>query len=184
MAKTQEEKGKGTEAGGKKGKEAKQQKPSSGMRSVLAIAIPLLILFALFFFLILPSLSVPFSTFKKNFAGAERIAIVATIPSSGSGATLQCAAQVVQVAAHSRNATTIDYYVINQTACLASVGGLGHVFTPVSDTIGNCINSTKGETSLFLNYSTANSTLVTPYKFYVYGDLGYMTRCPIAVDLS
>ena len=138
----------------------------------------------MFFFIVLPTLSVPFSTFKKNFAGAERVAIVATIPSSGSGATLQCAAQAVQIAAHSRNATTIDYYVINQTACLASVGGLGHVFTPVTSPIGSCINSTKGETSLFINYSAANSTLITPYRLYVYGDIAYMTSCPIAVELS
>lgn len=176
------------EAASKARKEAKQKKeakPRSSLLTGLMIAIPLILVFAVFVLVILPTLTVPFSTFKSNFASAKRVAIIASYNvQAGSGATLECATQAVQVAAHSRNATTIDFYVINQTSCLESVGGLGHVFTPAANTISNCLNSTKSETSLFLNYSATNDTLITPYKLYIYGNIEYMNHCPIAVDLS
>ena len=180
MAKLEEKKEEKKDA-----KQQKEERPRSDARTGLMIAIPLVLAFGIFVFVVLPSLSVPFSTFKSNFASATRVAVIASYKDpAGSGATLQCAAQSVQVAAHSRNATTIDFYVINQTKCIYSVGGLGHTFTPATNTISNCMNMTKSETSLYLNSSAVNSTVITPYKLYIYGNVQYMGKCPIAVDLS
>ncbi len=181
MAKQTEKTAKKSETKG-----AKESKPSrSGMRSALLVAAPIVIAFVVFFVVVLPTLSVPFSTFKSTFLGAQRVSVVASYSDqSQAGSVLQCATQVVQVAAHSRNATTIDFYVLNGTRCTYPVGGLGHTVSLATNTIQNCINMTVGEPSIFLNYSVNNQTEITPYRLSIYGNAQYMAQCPVAVDLS
>lgn len=187
MPKEKPAKEKGGSAKGKKqeAKQEKQPKRGPSIRTPLMLGILLLIIFAIFIFVVLPTLSVPFSTFKSNFASAKRIAVFAVYSNiSQSGGVLGCATQVVQFAAHSRNATSIDFYVLNESRCTYPIGGLGHTVTLATNTIGDCLNMTSSETSIFLNYSAYNNTFVTPYKLYVYGNMQYMSECPIAVDLS
>jgi hypothetical protein len=181
MAKAKAEKEKGAEVK----KEKKEPKRRSAAGSALMVAVPLLLAAAIFLLVVLPMLSVPFSTFKANFGSASRIAVFAVYTDqSNAGAVISCATQAVQVAAHTRNATTIDFYVFNATSCTYPVGGLGHTVTLATNTIRNCLSMAGSETSLFLNYSSYNHTTIMPYKLYVYGNAQYMSRCPIAVDLS
>lgn len=164
---------------------SERKQKESNLRNALLIAVPAVLAFAIFFFIVLPTLSVPFSTFKDNFLASQRVALVASYTDPNqSGTVLQCATQLVQVVAHSKNATAIDFYVFNDTACTYPVGGLGHTVTLATNTIQNCINMTRSEPTIFLNYSSMNSTSITPYKLYIGGDTQYMAECPIAVDLS
>jgi len=185
VKKAAEEKAKQQKEPSKAEGKKEQAKQAGSLRTGLMIAVPIILAFVVFFIVILPVLRVPFSTFKSNFQSAARIAIIASYGNqTGSGVTLQCATRAVQVAAHSRNATTIDFYVLNSSSCTYPIGGLGHQVNLATNTIGNCLNMTKSETSLFLNYSADNRTIVTPYRLYVYGNAQYMSQCPIAVDLS
>ncbi|MCL5238920.1 MAG: hypothetical protein M1286_00385 [Candidatus Marsarchaeota archaeon] len=164
-------------------KERRQER--SDLKAALMIGVPLLVVFVIFFAVVLPMLSVPFSTFKSNFLSSTRIAVVAQYSNNSySGAVLQCATQVVQVAAHSRNASSIDFFVLNGTTCTYPVGGLGHTVNLATNTIQNCINMTMSEPSVVLNYSSTNQTRITTSRLYVNGDSPYMSQCPIAVDLS
>ncbi len=185
MAKTVSDRGK-EKAGGKTGDARREKKEEdTSVKSMLLITIPLLAAFIVFFAFVLPMLSVPFSTFKSNFLSAQRVAVLAQYGNSaGSGSVLQCATQVVQIIAHSRNASSIDFYVLNGTSCTYPVGGLGHTVTLSTNSTQNCINMTRSEPSLFLNYSATNSTLITTSRLYISGNEAYMSSCPIAVDLS
>lgn len=182
MAGATAEKKKAEDGGEKKNVEVK---PDSIQRTALMIALPVVLAFALFYFLVLPTLAVPFSTFKSNFLGAQRVAIVVTSSNQSQFVVESgCATQTVQVVAHARNATTIDFYLLNGTTCTYPSGGLGHTLSVLTNTTSNCLNKTKSEQSLFLNYSAANYTRITTQRLYVYGNAQYWTHCPIAVDLS
>ncbi|MDE1874248.1 MAG: hypothetical protein KGI04_03990 [Candidatus Micrarchaeota archaeon] len=173
--------------GKEKGKtdDKKAGRGRSGIGTALMIAVPILLAFVAFFAVVLPSLSVPFSTFKGNFQAAQRVAVVASYYSQDqAGSVLQCATQAVQVAAHYRNATTIDFFVLNGTGCTYPIGGLGHTVSLATNTTANCLNMTRSEPTLILNYSAVNRTSITPYRLYIGGDAAYMAQCPIAVDLS
>jgi cellobiose-specific phosphotransferase system component IIC len=186
MKKAAEEKAKQQKEPSKAEGKKEQAKQAGSLRTGLMIAVPIVLAFAVFFIVILPVLSVPFSTFKSNFQSAARIAIIASYGNqTGSGVTLQCAALVAYSVALSRSANTIDFYVLNSSSCTSyPMGSLGHEANLATNTIGNCLNMTKSETSLFLNYSASNRTIVTPYRLYVYGNAQYMSQCPIAVDIS
>ncbi|MDE1855577.1 MAG: hypothetical protein KGH57_04670 [Candidatus Micrarchaeota archaeon] len=185
MAKTGAEKAKQQKSDKKTDDKKEAKRQAGNLRTALMIAAPIVLAFAIFFIVILPTLTVPFSTFKSNFLAGSRVALVAVYNSTfGAAFTLQCATQLVQVVAHSRNATSIDFYVFSGSTCTYPVGGLGHAVSLATNTIGNCLSMTGGEPTLFLNYSQANSTRITPYRLYVSGNAEYMAKCPIAVDLS
>ncbi len=168
--------------------EKKQQEKKGG--SVVTLVALVLVLVAVvliaFFFVLLPSqVSVPFSTFKSNLNSASRVAVILTYGNQSQFVReSQCAAQMIQVMAHSRNATTIDYYILNRTLCTYPVGGLGHTVSIANATPSKCLSMASAEPNVFLNYSQTNSSLVTAYKLYVYGNSQYMAACPISVDLS
>ncbi len=184
-AKAKKEQAKIKKAEVAKVREEKEAKEGPGARTLLMIAIPVVLVILVFYFLILPSLSVPFSTFKSNFNSAPRVAFFAVYANqSESGAVLQCATQAIEVTAQSRNASTIDFYVLNQTSCTYPVGGLGHAVTLATNTISNCISMAGSEPSVYLNVTSSNRTFITAHRFYVYGNYQYMSQCPISVDLS
>jgi hypothetical protein len=158
---------------------------SDNARTAIIAAALAVIVFAVFYMLLLPSLKVPFSTFKGNFVSAPRVAIVSVYANvSAFAAESNCANKIVYVVANHRNASTIDYYLINQTSCTYPVGGLGHTLSIATNTTANCLAMIGSEPALFLNTSAANSTLIQPYRLYVDGNTAYFDQCPIAVDLS
>ncbi len=191
MAKSQGEKKEEAESkkkpriGGGKGEEKGEERTQPAWRTLLFAVIPIALAVLLFFFAVLPAFSVPFSTFKANYLAAPRVAIVTVdLNASQFAIVSSCATQIVQVTARSRNATTIDFYVLNQTRCIYPAGGLGHTLSLLNNTIGYCINATKSEPTIFMNYSAVNRTVINAGSFYIYGNAQYFSQCPAVVDLS
>lgn len=153
--------------------------------ALLAVAI-VAVVFLAFFYFVLPSMSnVPFTTFKGNFDSAGRVALfVAFGNQSQYAAESQCFPALVQALSFSRNASTIDFFIMNSTACYYPSAGLGHVSNVTTATPANCLAKAGSEPSIFLNYSASNYTVVKAYDIYVHGDSAYMAKCPIAVDMS
>lgn len=142
--------------------------------------------FLAFFYLVLPSMSnVPFTTFKGNFGSAARVALVVTYGNQSQyAAESQCFPALVQSLAFTRNASTIDFFILNRTACYYPSAGLGHASNVTTEPPANCLAKAGSEPSIFLNYSASNGTVVKAYDIYVYGNSAYMAKCPIAVDMS
>ena len=88
--------------------------------------------------------------------------------------------------AHSRKASTIDFFLINSAnaTCTYSKTGLGGSVVPLQANASYCLSIANSEPGIFLNYSNTNSTRITPSHLYAYGDSAYMAECPIAVELS
>lgn len=170
-----------------RGRDAKEKENDmvSQAKTALIISAPIIAAFLIFFFFILPLFSVPFSTFKNNFRSANRIALLVTYYNSSQYAyESQCFSTLIQAIAYTRNASTIDFYLLNQTNCTFSPNGLGHELNVVTKPSSYCLNSARSEPSISLNYSPTNYTIIRAYKLYVYGNKEYMAKCPIAVDMS
>lgn len=167
------------------GQRKSRQLLNSNVRTAIIVAVLLVVVFAVFYLVLLPSLTVPFSTFKSNFASAPKVAIVVTYTNSTLlGAESNCADTLIYVVAQHRNASSIGYYVMNQTACTYPIGGLGHTLSVATNTTANCLSMIGSEPAVYLNSSISNRTLTQTYKFYVYGNAAYFGKCPVAVDLS
>ena len=129
--------------------------------------------------------NVPFSTFKQNFNNANRVSIAATYLTEGQFINeSQCFSSIIQIVSHTRLPSTIDFYLINQTSCTYSSTGLGNQVTPITTNASYCIGKALNETSIFLNYSLGNTTIIQPQHMYIYGDSSYMKACPIAADFA
>ncbi len=129
--------------------------------------------------------NVPFSTFKQNFNNANRVSIAATYLTEGQFINeSQCFSSIIQIVSHTRLPSTIDFYLINQTSCTYSSTGLGNQVTPITTNASYCIGKALNETSIFLNYSLGNTTMIQPQHMYIYGDSSYMKACPIAADFA
>jgi hypothetical protein len=139
-----------------------------------------------FFYLVLPSMSnVPFTTFKGNFNSAGRVALLVTYGNQSQYASeAQCFPALVQALSFVRNASTIDFFILNRTTCFYPTSGLGRASNVTTTTPGSCLARSGSEPTIFLNYSAANRTVVKAYGIYVYGNAAYMAKCPIAVDMS
>lgn len=136
------------------------------------------------------SASVPFSTFKSGFQSAPRVGVVATYSNQSQyAAESPCFTSIIQVIARSRKASTIDFFIINQQndSCIYSATGLGGSISTAVTNSSHCIGIAESEPSIFLNYSTQNSTHITSSRMYVYGNSRYMAvSCPttVAVELG
>ncbi len=97
-----------------------------------------------------------------------------------------CFTSVIQVVSHTRQPSTIDFYIIDSSTnvCTYSTTGLGGSVNPVTTNSTYCLNKAYGETGIFLNYSNSNYTTITPGRMFVYGNSAYMQKCPIAIELS
>lgn len=130
-------------------------------------------------------ITTPFPAFLGNFHSASRVALVVGYANLTQYANMaECSDFVVQTIAHTRNASTIDIFVLNKTTCYYSPTGLGHAINVSTQPSSACLNVARSEPSIYLNYSNTNSTTITPYHLYVYGNAAYMQKCGIATDLS
>ncbi len=148
---------------------------------ILAIIIIVVLLFVIYNYN-----STSFATFKSNFNSAQRIAIVSQYVNGGDYANIsQCSTDLVHAETSSlrRNASTIDFYVINATSCTYAPNGLGHVLNPVTTNASSCQKSIASESSISLNYSTYNYTIITPNHLTVYGNNQYFAQCNIAISI-
>jgi hypothetical protein len=130
-----------------------------------------------------------FSAFKKNFDAAPRINIFVYDPNGTVyQSTFGCASSVIiQIIANKtehRNSSTIDFNVVNQTTCIRSngLGGAGTNYTTTS--VQSCLATTSTEPTLYINYSTHNTTIIRPDYLYVSGDALFLRECGVASEIS
>ena len=126
----------------------------------------------------------PFSTFASNFHAAPRVALVVFFSNESEYISeYSCFTKVIESIAYTRNATTIDFFIINGTTCTYPSTGLGKPIQIATTNASKCLSVAKAEPSIFMNYSINNRTIITPYHLYIYGNNAYMNACPIASDL-
>lgn len=131
-----------------------------------------------------------FSTFRSNYNSASRVAIYASAGTNGTGisSTIGCATALVEslIASPSshRNASTIDFFIMNQTACVYENGVGGTVGNYTYNSPGNCINTSRSEPSIFINYSAVNSTVIKPTALYISGDAQFLSLCGVASEIT
>ncbi len=152
----------------------------------LAAAAVIIIIAAVLYSMTMAS-GVPFSTFRSDFQSASRVSITATYATQAQLANeTSCFTSIIQVVAHTRQPSTIDFFIIdNQSGtCTYSSTGLGGSVNPVTTNATYCLSKAYAENGIFLNYSASNSTLIRSKHMFVYGNNGYLAQCPIAIDLS
>ncbi len=153
---------------------------------IAAVAIVIITAAAIFFAYSGAQSNVPFSTFKSNLQDAKSVNLYVTYTNdtqySSEGT---CFPLIIEQLAHTRKASTINFFLINQTSCTYPKGGLGSPNVSLENTsVQNCLNESSSGPSVFLNYSSSNSTRITAEKMYIYGNAGYMSECPIASDFG
>ncbi len=130
---------------------------------------------------------VSFQAFRNNYIGAPHVAVVVTFRNSSGYSNLsECYLPVIENLARVKKLGTIDLYVINasNSTCTYSLG-LGKTPINISNTTsGACLSRAAGEPGIYLNYSMANSTRITPTKLVINGNSAYMRLCPIAADIG
>ncbi len=130
-----------------------------------------------------------FSTFQGNFNSAPRVAILVTANNGTQlAATVGCATALIQQIVASRtshrNASTIDYYVMNATSCVFSPTGIGGSLQNYSYTTPKaCVNVTTREPSIFINYTTTNETIINARSLVVEGDYRFLSQCAVASEI-
>lgn len=130
-----------------------------------------------------------FSTFRSNFNSASRVGIYTTgYNGTALSSTIGCATAVIESIVGSqtyhRNASTIDLFVLNQTDCVFENGISGTVGNYTFNSIGNCLNVSKAEPSIFINYSQVNSTVIRPKALYISGDEQFLGLCGVATEIT
>ncbi len=171
-------------------KEAKKAERRVRYTYIIGIIIAILVLLGVAtYYLQHSGKTADFNTFKSNFNSAGRVAIYATAYNGTAvSATIECASSVIEeitgnVQIH-RNSSTIDFFAINQTTCVFENGVGGMINNYTYNSISNCIAVSRSEPSLFLNYSTVNTTVITPSVLYMSGDSAFLAMCGIASELG
>lgn len=132
-----------------------------------------------------------FSTFRSNFQAAPRVAIFSTAyTGTGISSTVGCATSIIENVVGSqtshRNATTIDFYIVNATSCTFLKSGLGsrsNNYTTVP--LANCTANISKEPTIYLNYTSGTSTtLIKPDYIYIAGNQTFLAECGIAEELG
>lgn len=130
-----------------------------------------------------------FLVFQRNFNSAPRVNIfVAAYNGTVLSSTISCGTaiieQIVGSKANHRNASTIDLNIINQTSCIRSTGLGGSASNYTTTTLQNCLNASGTEPSIYINYSTTNTTIIRPEYLYISGDALFLRECGVASQIS
>lgn len=185
--KAQERKQQRKPAPGEVKKAEKMPEAKAPSRKYLYV-IALVIIIAAAVIIALPYInSVSFSTFKSNFDNSQRVSLVVGYSNlTQYGLETPCFTSIVQVIAHSRKASTIDFFLIDQqnSTCLYSKTGLGGDVNLTTASSSYCLGIAGSEPAIFLNYSSSNYTSVSLLRVNAYGNSAYMSQCPIAIELS
>ncbi|MDE1868419.1 MAG: hypothetical protein KGH60_00405 [Candidatus Micrarchaeota archaeon] len=132
-----------------------------------------------------------FSVFKSSFQTAPRVAIFATAYNGTvlSG-TVGCSTAIIESVVGSRtshrNASTIDFYIINRTSCTFLKYGLGSKSSNYTTTaLSNCTGTMAREPTVYINYSTgAPITTIQPKYLYISGNQTFLSECGVASQLG
>ena len=174
----------------KEEKKAEKQEPQEkGKRNYLVYAVVIIVIALIavgIYYVFANTVAVPFSSFKTNFLAAPRVGVVSTFSNlSQLPSEISCYSQIIQYIAHNRNSKTIDFFQIDQrNASCTYAAGLGYPINTSQQSISKCLAVANSEPSVFLNFSSTNSTTVTLLHLYVSGNAAYMASCPIAPDLG
>ena len=187
MAK-KEEKTKTSNAKKPEPRKAKDGEKKIDSKQVMQIAVPfaiVAIIAVVLYFVYANYLNTPFSTFQRNYDSASRVALAVTYGNvTQYSAEAGCSQYLIQTIAGTRNASTIDFFILNRTMCYYSPTGLGHAINISTVPASQCLGYARSEPSIFLNYSNNNSTVITPYHLYASGNAAYMAKCGIAVEIG
>ncbi|MEM0149879.1 MAG: hypothetical protein QXW10_03225 [Candidatus Micrarchaeaceae archaeon] len=131
----------------------------------------------------------PFYNFEGSFQAAPSVSIYITADNSTAlQATVGCATQliesIVSSSQHHRNASSINFFVLNQSACFSSASALGAASNATQKPIGECLNISKSMPSIFINYSANNITTIEGSKLIMQGNAKFLKECGIAPALS
>jgi len=167
------------------GKETARQKKNKGKGlEYLFVSLVILAIIIIAYLAFSNFLLTPFSTFASNFHAAPRVALVVFFSNESEYISeYQCFTKMIESIAYTRNATTIDFFIINGTTCTYPSTGLGKPIQIATTNASKCLSVAKAEPSIFMNYSNVNRTIITPYHLYIYGNNAYMNACPIASEL-
>jgi hypothetical protein len=165
--------------------------PSAGKKAAAAIGIVVIaiIVAGALAFGLNRSPPTSISTFLSNFYSAPRVAIYTTAYNGTQiSSTIGCASALIESVvgspSHHRNASTIDFFAINGTSCTYELGIGGIIKNYTYNSISNCINMSRSEPSIFINYSESNSTIVKPESLYIYGNQKFLAMCGITTEIS
>ncbi|MGC8586777.1 MAG: hypothetical protein ACP5K9_00590 [Candidatus Micrarchaeia archaeon] len=169
----------------KEQQQREQRRNNETLGYIAAIAAIAIIVF-LVYFVFSNYLTTSFSAFKGNFDSAPRVAIAVTYSNTTQLPYLiNCLEKTAyMLALHGRKATTMDVFILNSTSCTYSITGIGGPANITTTQASKCLAVARSEPSIFLNYSVTNSTEITPYHMYVYGNNAYMQACGVASEFS
>lgn len=172
----------------KKAASPKKEEQKTNYIPYIAVIIVVAIIIALIYFVGTNYVTTSFATFKANFITVPRVALAVGYSNTTQFSAMNpCFVNIIQYIAHTRNASTIDFFIINQanSTCLYSSSGLGHPISGIStQSASKCLSVANSEPSVFLNYSSTNSTRITLSHLYISGNADYMAKCPIAQELG
>ncbi|EQD67411.1 hypothetical protein B2A_00768, partial [mine drainage metagenome] len=70
-------------------------------------------------------------------------------------------------------------------SCIYRQGALGTLISNYTNTTrAACLGYGKSMPSIFINYSTANSTVIKPTQLYFTGDAKFLDECGIAYQIT
>ncbi len=129
--------------------------------------------------------SVSFPTFKSNFQHAANVSVVIVYSNQTQSALeVSCSALMVESIAHSRKASTINYFMIDgSNATCTYQQSLGRVIL-LHANASYCLGLANAGPFVSLGYSPTNYTSITASRMYVYGNAAYFALCPIEIELS
>lgn len=176
-------------------KKENENKNSSNINArfyiIIAVAIILIASIVIMFKMSPASAASDFATFKGNFLSSSRVAIFATAYNGTVlTSTVGCATKIIESVVGSktahRNASTIDFYVVNATSCTYAKNGLGATngANYTTSSLSYCLNMSKNEPTIFLNYSSTNVTTIQPKFLYTSGNAMFLSECGVASELT
>lgn len=175
-------------------KEAKAPKQGSSKLLIGVVIFVIIIIFAIgggYVYGVIGGTQTNFATFQKNFLSAQNVGILVTDNNGTSfTATNACAdniiEQIVGSRQYHRNESTINLYVlINRTNCIYLPNGFNATNPQtVNTTYQDCLTMSAAEPRIFVNYSSTNSTIITPTTLYVSGNLKFLELCGVASEIT
>ncbi len=152
---------------------------------VISALIILIILFSAFYFNYYNTSKQTsnFVTFRSNFDTANNVSIMVNYNSSSFPYQIGCATNLIYniVSSRIKSSSNILFFVVNSTNCTYIKNGLGQViknYTYASP--ASCLNITKKQPTIFINYSAINKTIIKPNAIYISGDGNFLKQCGIA----
>ena len=149
-------------------------------------AVVIAVIAALAFLFVIPAVTgVPFQSFKSEFQSAPRVALAVTyVNQSQLSSEVPCYTTLLEVIGTTRNASTMDFLLINQTKCEYSPTGLGSSASFRVVNASACDEIANNEPSIFMSYGNYNSTRITSDHLYIAADSAYLQKCQIAGEFG